>query len=58
MEIPFWGKFVPENQNCQFKLKFGTKTNWNMQNSMLVFTYSVLNEGKRNIIIVSATLRA
>ena len=24
--IPFLGKFGPKNQNCQFKLKFGTKT--------------------------------
>ena len=43
MEIPFWGKFVPENQNCQFKLKFGTKTNWNMQNSVVLFTFSVFD---------------
>ena len=32
LEIPFLGKFGPENQNCQFKLKFGAKTNLNMQN--------------------------
>ena len=43
MEIPFWGKFVPENQNCQFKLKFGTKTNWNMQNSVVLFTFSAFD---------------
>ena len=24
LEIPFLGKFGPKNQNCQFKLKFGT----------------------------------
>ena len=23
-EIPFLGKFGPKNENCQFKLKFGT----------------------------------
>ena len=23
-EAPFLGKFRPKNQNCQFKLKFGT----------------------------------
>ena len=23
-ETPFLGKFGPKNQNCQFKLKFGT----------------------------------
>ena len=35
--IPFLGQFGPEYQNCQFKLKFGTKTNCNMQNSMVMF---------------------
>ena len=39
----FLGKFCPENQNCQFKLKFGTKTNSNMQNSKTMFTFSVFN---------------
>ena len=28
-------------QNCQFELKFGTSTNSNMQNSIVVFTFSV-----------------
>ena len=32
LEISFLAKFGPEYQNCQFKLKFGTKTNSNMQN--------------------------
>ena len=31
-EKPFWGKSGQKNQNRQFKLKFGTKTNLNMQN--------------------------
>ena len=39
-EIPFLGRFGPKNQNYQFKLKFGTYTNSNMQNSMLMFTFS------------------
>ena len=43
LKIPIWGKFVPENQNCQFKLKFGTKTNWNMQNSVVLFTFSAFD---------------
>ena len=34
-------KFGPENQNCQFKLKIGTKTNLDMQNPVLLFTFSV-----------------
>ena len=33
--MPFLGKFGPKNQNCQFKLKFGTKTNSNEQNSFV-----------------------
>ena len=33
-------KFGP-NQNFQFKLKFVTKDNSNMQNSMIVFTFSL-----------------
>ena len=43
LETPFLGKFGTKNQNCQFKLKFGTKTNSNMQNSMALFTFSVLD---------------
>ena len=31
------------NQICQFKLKFGTYTNSNTQNSMAVFTFSVFD---------------
>ena len=42
-EIPFLGKFDP-NQNCQFKLKFAFFTNSNMQNSMVMFTFPVLNQ--------------
>ena len=37
LEIPFLGKFVPKNQNCHFQLKFGTYSNSNMQNSMVMF---------------------
>ena len=34
------GNRIKKNpQNCQFKLKFGTKTNSNMQNSVVVFTF-------------------
>ena len=29
---PFLDKFGPKNQNCQFRQKFVTKTNLNMQN--------------------------
>ena len=42
-EVPFLGKVRPNNHNCYFKLRFGIKTNFNMQNSMLMFTFSVFN---------------
>ena len=29
------------NQSCQFKLKFGTKSNLNMKNSMVMCAFSV-----------------
>ena len=39
----FLGKFRQKKpQSCQFKLKFGIETNLNMQNSMTLFTFSVL----------------
>ena len=39
----FLGKFSPETQNYQFKLKFCTQTNSNMQNSMVMFIFSVFD---------------
>ena len=36
----FLDKFGPKNQNCLFKLKFGTYTNSNTQNSMVAFNFS------------------
>ena len=41
--MPFLSKFGPKIQNCQYKLKFGTLTNLNMQNSMALFSVSVFN---------------
>ena len=38
----FWEIWC-KNQNYQFKLKFGTSTNSNMQNSMVMFTFSVFD---------------
>ena len=38
-EILFWGKFGPKSQNYQLKLKFGTYTNSNMQNSIMLFPF-------------------
>ena len=37
------GKFGPHIQNCLFKVKLDTKTNLNMQNSMMVSILSVLD---------------
>ena len=42
-EITFLGKLIPKNQNYQFKLKFGTKSNSNMKNSLAMLTFSVFN---------------
>ena len=36
-KYPFWANLVKKNKNCQSKLKFGIKTNSNMQNSMVLF---------------------
>ena len=43
LEIPILGKFGPQNQNYQFKLKFSSWTNSNMQNSVMLFTFSTGN---------------
>ena len=43
MKIPCLGKFGPKYQNYQFKLKFGTYTNSNMQNSMVMFIFFVFD---------------
>ena len=39
----FCAKLGPQNQNVQFKPKFGIKINLNMQNSIVVFTFCVLD---------------
>ena len=41
--VPFLGKFGPKTQNCQFKLKFGTQNNSKMQNSMVMFTFPLID---------------
>ena len=38
-----WANLVQKIQNCLFKVKFYTKTNPNMQNSMVVSILSVLD---------------
>ena len=42
-EKPFLGKSGTNNQNCQFKWKFGTNTNLNMQNSVMMSTLFVFD---------------
>ena len=42
-EILFLGLIDPKNEDCQSKLKFDTRNNLNMQNSMAMFTLSVLD---------------
>ena len=49
-ETHFLGKFGPKNQNCQFKLKFGTYTNSNMQSSLMLFTFSINTKIYLNIL--------
>ena len=44
LQIPFFDKFVPKNQNCQFRLKSGTKTDPNMLNSVIISTCSVFDQ--------------
>ena len=40
----FWVNLVKKNKNYHFKLKFGTKTDLNKQNSMMMFTFSVFDQ--------------
>ena len=42
-EIPVQDKSSLKNQNCQFQLKFDIQTNSNMQDSMVVLTFSVFD---------------
>ena len=43
LQIPFFDKFFPKNQTCQFRLKSGTKTDANMLNSVIISTCSVFD---------------
>ena len=40
LEVLVLGKFGPKNQNSDFELKFCISTNLNMQNSMVMLTFS------------------
>ena len=43
LELHFLHKFGPKNQKCLLKVKFDSYTNSNMQNSVVVFTFSALD---------------
>ena len=43
LETPFLGKFGPKNQNRQSKLKFSTQIDSNMQKSVALFTFFILD---------------
>ena len=38
----FLGKFGPKSEDCKLKLKYGIWSNWNMQNPIILLTFSVL----------------
>ena len=42
-ELSFLANLVQKIKNCQFKLKFGSKTKSDMLNLMMIFTFSVAN---------------
>ena len=42
-QLPFLCKCCPKNQYCQFILKFGTWTNSDMQNSMVMLNFSAFH---------------
>ena len=42
-EIAFLDKFSPKNHNYLLKLKFGTWNNLSLLNSMVIFTFYILN---------------
>ena len=43
-EIPLLGKVGQKKQNCQFELKFRTLTNSNIENSVVMFAFSLLDQ--------------
>ena len=43
-EAPFLSKFTQKIKIVESKLKFGTQSNLNMQNSMVMFTFSVFDQ--------------
>ena len=42
-KTPIGANLVKKYQNCKFKLKFSTKTNLNLWNSTMMFTFSVFD---------------
>ena len=39
-------KFGPKIPNCLFKVKLGTQSNFNMQNSIMMFIFSIFDQNK------------
>ena len=44
LECSSFDKLARKSQYCFLKVKFGNKANWNIQNSMMIFTFSVLDQ--------------
>ena len=42
-EIPFLWKFGPKNQNCYLRLKFNISAALNMESSIVMLTFTVLD---------------
>ena len=55
-EITSFSKFGTKDQNCQFKLKFGSWINSNVQKSMAVFTFCFQPPRKYQLKIKFATM--
>ena len=43
-KYPFFSNLVKKNQNCQCKLVFGAQTNLNMQNLVVMYTVSFIEQ--------------
>ena len=63
----FFGKFGPKNRNCQIKIEFGTQTDSNIKNSVVMLIFSVFDwkypflgkiNFKKSILFVELIFRA
>ena len=44
-KYPFFGKLGPKNENCQFQLRFGASSIWNIKNSMVILLLLLFLDG-------------